>query len=172
LKLGAKIFGILGGVLCLYLVVGLLLPGTWEARVEVDLPYLPEQVFPFLNGIDQWQRWMPMPESGAEPFGPREGVGAGLLWDDPRYGRGKIEIAESVPGSRVSYVVEVEEGALLIHGVLELAGNGGRSLLRWEEKGDFGWNPLMGYAARGMGSSQEEAMRSSLEELRRLLAGR
>ena len=47
MKLGAKIFGALSGVLILYLVLGLLLPGRWEAEAEAVLPAPPSTVFPF-----------------------------------------------------------------------------------------------------------------------------
>jgi hypothetical protein len=113
-----------------------------------------------------------MPESGTEITGPPQGVGAGMRWDDPRYGRGRIEITESRPNSKVSYAVEVEEGTLRIRGILSLRLEGSGTRLTWEESGDFGWNPLMGYAARGMGGSQGEAMRASLEKLALILAGK
>jgi hypothetical protein len=112
-----------------------------------------------------------MPESGTEVTGPSEGAGASLQWDDPRYGRGRLEITESLSNSKVSYTVEVEEGALRIQGILSLKPEGGGTRLSWEESGDFGWNPLLGYAARGMGRSQGEAMRASLEKLALIMAG-
>jgi hypothetical protein len=170
LKLGAKIFGILGSFLLLYLLVGFLLPGTWTAQSEALLPAPPSVVFPFLNRMDQWQRWTPMPESGSQPFGPDEGVGAGLRWDDPRYGRGQIQLTESRPDEEVAYVVDVEGGALRINGKLNLVSEGSGTHLEWEEAGDFGWNPMMGYTARGMAASQLEAMRSSLEQLIKLVS--
>ena len=169
MKLGAKIFGILGGVLVLYLLVGLLMPGTWAANQKGVTVASPSTVFPFLNRMDMWQLWAPMPGSGSEFFGPSEGVGAGMRWDDPQYGSGEIQITGSVPNAEVVYSVEVENGALIVQGRFSLTPQASGTLLQWEESGDFGWNPLMGYAARGMGSSQAEAMRVSLERLVRLL---
>ena len=171
MKLGARIFGILGGLLCLYLLVGLLLPGKWTARQEAVLPHTAAEIFPFMNRVEQWPEWMPMPESGTEVTGPPQGAGAGLRWDDTRYGRGWLQITESRSDSKVSYTVDVEEGALRIQGVLSLKPDGSGTRLSWEESGDFGWNPLLGYAARGMGRSQGEAMRASLEKLALILAG-
>jgi uncharacterized protein YndB with AHSA1/START domain len=170
-KLGAKIFGILGSVLCLYLLVGLLLPGTWTAKYETVLRQPPNQVFTFLSEVEQWQRWMPLPESGWEVFGTVGSEGSGVRWDDPRYGRGQIQITGTEPVSSVTYRVEVEGGRLVIEGELTLVEEGRGSRLSWEEKGDFGWNPLMGYAARGMGRSQTEAMRASVEDLKALMVG-
>ncbi|MGD2124235.1 MAG: hypothetical protein PVJ76_21070, partial [Gemmatimonadota bacterium] len=58
-----------------------------------------------------------------------------------------------------------------IRGTVRLEGDGDGTRLIWEESGDFGRNPLMGYAARGMGGSQAKAMEASLDSLAVLLAG-
>jgi len=173
MKLGAKIFGALALLLILYLVLGLLLPGRWEAEVEADLPAPPSTVFHFLNRMDRLVLWTSMPESGSNFLGPEEGVGAGLHWDDPQYGEGQVRILVSEADTLVEYLVLVEGGSLEIQGVFSLRPEGAGTRLHWQERGDFGWNPLMGYAARGMAASQREAMRSALEALRsRLEEGR
>lgn len=169
MRLGAKIFGILSGVLILYLLLGLLLPSTWEARSEAFLPSPPSAVFPFLNRADRWVQWNAMPESGTEVVGPEAGVGSGIQWNDPQYGKGQLRISATVADSLVEYDVEIEGGSLEVHGVLSLQPQGSGSHVLWVERGDFGWNPLMGYAARGMGTSQAEAMHWNLERLRGLL---
>lgn len=169
MKLGAKIFGALSGLLILYLFLGILLPGRWVAEVDAYLPAAPSSVFPFLNRTDRWIRWNTMPDSNLTMVGPSRGVGAGIRWDDPRYGSGEFEILVSDPPSRVEYQVLIEGGDLAIRGVLELAPEGTGSRLRWTERGDFGWNPLMGYAARGMDETQAEAMRAGLDRLLSLL---
>jgi len=171
MKLGAKIFGVLSGVLILYLLLGLLLPGTWEAEADTVLPAPPSTVFPFVNQMDSLVLWNLMPESGSEFLGPAEGVGAGLRWDDPQYGKGQFQIHVSQTDTRVEYEVLVEGGDLRIQGIFSLRPEGGGTRLHWVERGDFGWNPMMGYAARGMGAAQGEAMRSSLETLRSRLGG-
>jgi hypothetical protein len=172
LSIGARIFGTLAGLLILYLLVGLMLPGSWRAEAWAVLPAPPEAVFPFLNRTDQWTLWTHLPASGMEPFGPREGPGAGLRWNDPRYGAGEFRIVGSEPGVQVEYEVAVEKGALRFRGILTLAPDNGATSLQWRELGDFGWNPLMGYAARGMARSQGETMRISLERLEELITGR
>jgi hypothetical protein len=165
MKVGAKIFGVLSGILILYLIIGFILPGTWEAEVEATFPNPPESIFPYFDRVDRWLLWNPMPASGFEAVGPPEGVGSGLEWDDPQYGSGSFEILVSEPDSLVEYEVLVEGGRLRIHGILTLSPDGTGSRLHWTERGDFGWNPLMGYAARGMATSQAEAMTANLDSL-------
>jgi len=164
-KWGARIFGALAGILLLYLLVGLLLPGTWTATEEAVLPVPPSAVYPYLSRISAWGAWTPFPETGLEVFGPSDGVGAGVRWDDPRYGKGEARIVEARQDTAVGYEVLIEGGALKIRGSLTLIAEGEGSRVRWVENGDFGWNPLMGYAARGMASTQGEAMKSSLLRL-------
>lgn len=165
MKLGAKIFGALSGLLLLYLIIGLFLPGKWEAEAEWVIQAPPQEVFPFLNNLEAWPQWSPMPDSGLEAFGAAHGVGAGLRWNDPQYGDGEVRIVASQENSEVRYEVDVEGGALKIQGILSLEGYEGGTRIRWRESGDFGWNPMMGYAARGMASSQGEAMKESLKTL-------
>jgi uncharacterized protein YndB with AHSA1/START domain len=169
MRLGAKIFGVLSGLLILFLLVGLWLPGTWKAEVEEVLPAPPSQVFPFLADLDAWPLWSPMPRSGVTPFGPAMGPGAGFRWDDSDYGRGEVRILDVSEDRRVEYQVTVEGGKLEILGVLNLEPAGGGTRICWREEGDFGWNPLMGYAAHGMRDSQGKAMKASLTALARLL---
>jgi carbon monoxide dehydrogenase subunit G len=169
MKLGAKIFGALSGVLLLYLVLGILLPGTWEAEVTADLSAPPATVFDFLDRAEEWVRWNALPESGAEFLGPDEETASGLVWDDPQYGKGSFSILTLDPPHHMQYEVSIEGGTLTIQGTILLTASGNATRLHWREEGDFGWNPLMGYAARGMTESQEAAMEASLNTLRDLL---
>ena len=169
MKTGAKIFGALSGVLILYLLLGVVLPGTWRAEVEADVPGSPPQIFRFIERPDQWVRWNPLPASGVEFLGPESGPGAGLEWNDPQYGRGRFVILSVDPPNTMEYEVSIEDGRLMIRGRIDLSESGGRTRLQWREDGDFGWNPLMGYAARGMADAQSEAMRASLETLEGLI---
>jgi uncharacterized protein YndB with AHSA1/START domain len=171
LSIAARILGTLAGLLILLLVVGLLLPGTWEARWEEDLPAAPAEVFPFLDEPHRWTLWMPLPPSGVETFGPEAGQGAGLRWKDSHYGEGEFRIVESEANARVEYEVSLEGGTLRIRGALTLQPDGDEARLLWQEWGDFGWNPLLGYTARGMARGQSRVMAASLENLRVLLEG-
>lgn len=169
MRLGAKIFGTLAVVLIFFLLAGVFLPGTWEAEADALVDAEPAEVFPFLNRPDLWAEWNAMPEAGITFFGAPEGAGAGLEWDDPQYGTGRFELLLSAPEDRIEYEVLIEGGALSILGSLTVRSEGAGARLEWREEGDFGWNPLMGYAARRMGSSQALAMMASLEKLRALI---
>jgi len=169
MKLGAKIFGTLAIALIFFLLLGIFLPGTWEAKADGFVNAPPTRVFPYIHRPNLWVEWNSMPEAGLEFFGPSEGTGAGLEWDDPQYGSGQFQLVESAPAEGIEYEVLIEGGTLTIQGTLTLRPEGDGTRLDWKEAGDFGWNPLLGYAARKMGSTQAMAMTASLEKLRALI---
>lgn len=169
MRLGAKIFGTLAVALILFLLLGIFLPGTWEAKADGLIAGPPARVFPFLNRPNLWVEWNSMPPAGLDFFGPSEGAGAGLEWDDPQYGKGRFELLQSLPEKGIEYEVLIEGGSLSILGTLTIQPEGDGTRLEWTEAGDFGWNPLLGYAVRRMGSSQAQAMLASLEKLRALV---
>lgn len=167
-----KIFGTLAALLILFLTVGLLLPGTWNAEGSVTLRVPPGEVFPYLNDLARWDAWTPWGDVESTFDGHTSGVGSRRSWDDPNLGSGSITITESVPGRLVRYRVVVGDGALSVEGafVLESAEDG--STVTWSEAGDFGWNPLMGYTALTMHKSQSAQLERGLTELKRLLGRR
>jgi len=169
MRLGARVFGFLSGILLLLILVGLLLPGTWSAQESALLPAPPSAVFAVLSRLSGWGSWTPFPDTGLEAFGPAEGVGAGIRWDDRDYGRGEARITGIEENQAVEYEVLIEGGSLRIQGRLTLQPDGEGTRIQWAEEGDFGWNPLLGYAARGMASSQANAMKASLDRLAEVL---
>lgn len=171
MKVLARVFGGIALLCAVLLVVGMMLPGRWEAEVVGTVPASPDSVHALLARPASWQSWMPWPEAGTELAGPEYGAGAGFRWDDPTYGSGRFTLVESLPRQAVGYRVAVEDGSIRIEGrlVLEPADAGTR--IRWTERGSVGWNPLLGFAAMGMGDRQEAQLREALERLRDLLSG-
>ena len=161
----AKVFGGIGAVLMTLMVIGFVLPGTWSAEASVQIEAAPTEVFPFLNDLSRWDAWTNWGELDSELSDPSRGVGASRRWDDPNFGSGSVTITSSGPPTFVRYEVEVEGGAS-VGGELRIEALGGVSRVTWQEEGDFGRNPLMGYVARGMAKSQGAQLAEGLEKLR------
>jgi uncharacterized protein YndB with AHSA1/START domain len=164
--------GILAGgalLLALFLLVGYLLPSDWDVEVTTRLAAPPDAVWPLLDSPEGWQRWTPWPESGVTRSGPGSGPGASLAWDDPELGSGSFTIAETADRARVAYAVSIEEGTIRANGTVELVPEEGGTRVRWRERGDFGWNPLMGYWALSMERAQRDEMTKGLDRLRALV---
>ena len=165
---------ILGGgavLLSLFLLVGFLLPQSWEAEATADLPVSATALFPLLDSPEGWRGWTPWPESGVERSGPARGAGASLSWDDPDLGDGSFTIVSATEPTSVAYAVRVEGGSMSTDGSLTLQpigpmGTGVR--VTWREQGDLGWSPLMGYWALSMRRVQSAELSKGLDRLRAL----
>jgi hypothetical protein len=59
----------------------------------------------------------------------------------------------------------VEDGSVRVEGRIGLAPVAGGTRIRWSEKGDFGWNPLLGWTALGVEERQGRAIERALEGL-------
>lgn len=154
-----------------FLVIGLLLPGRWQVQRSHLLAAPPEEIFPWLDSPARWAAWVPWPEAGASFAGPPEGVGASRSWADPEWGEGTFTLTRVEPPSRVEYRVEVEEGRMTTLGTILLVPQDGGTRVEWQEEGDFGWNPLMGWVARFMDRLQGRELERSLVRLDALVRG-
>jgi hypothetical protein len=167
-----KIIGLVFGAIAVlfggFVLVGLLLPGGWEAERTADIAAPPEVLFGYLNGAAGWAEWTPTVESGGVDFGPSEGPGSGRRWNDPTYGSGEFVITSSDAPREVGYEVLVEDGAIRIVGRLRLEPTTSGTRLTWREEGDFGWNPLLGYVAERMDELQGAQMDASLASLQQV----
>ena len=166
LSVAWKVLAALSVFLLLVVGIGFLLPGTWEARRAATLEAPPDSVFPYLDVLDLWERWTPWPEVELVRSGPPRGAGATMSWDDSYMGDGVFRIVESRAPAEVRYRVEVEGGSIVIEGAFALDSTGGGTLVTWTERGDFGWNPLMGYAALTMDRVQGTELERGLARLR------
>ena len=168
-RIAGIVLGALALALSVFLAIGLLLPGGWEVERDRFLPASPQEVYPWLVRAEAWGEWTPSPEEGVELFGPEEGVGSGRRWDDPGYGEGEFVVTHATRNREVRYRVEVEGGAIVIHGRILLEAEGDGARLLWREEGDFGWNPILGYVAGRMNELQGAQLEASLTRLERLL---
>lgn len=155
-----------------FVVWGLALDATWSAERSIDLDAPPETVFPYVNELAGWEAWTPWDAVDDTVSGPPAGVGATRRWNDPQWGQGEWRITESDIPRRVAYQVRVEDGSLRTDGEIRLERTpAGGTRLTWTERGDFGWNPLLAWMARGMDRMQGEEMEKNLDALRTVLAG-
>lgn len=167
----ARIFGLLALVLVVLVGVGFLLPARWEVERRTTIDASPADVYRAVRRVDRWRHWMAWPETGAEFVGPQYGPGASFRWDDPTYGSGRFTVVRAVPLRRVGYRVTVEGGSMVVRGELALEPRGAGTALRWSERGDVGWNPLLRYTALFLDERQGEQIDRALGRLEAYLVG-
>lgn len=163
---GVVAAGILAALMGCFVTVGILLPGTIEVTRSLEITAPPERVFSLLNDLAAWDAWTPWADLESRLEGPRTGQGARRVWDDPQLGSGSLTITASTPASAVSYVVEVEGGAIRFEGSFAVEPRASASLVTWTERADLGWNPLLGWTALGMEESQGMQLEESLARLK------
>ena len=153
------------GLLLLALLIGFLLPGSWEVERSAVLLARPAVVFPWLDDPHRWDQWAPLGDVEAAFSGPARGADASRRWTHPEVGDGVFTIVSTIPDREVRYRVEVQEGRMVTEGILRLTAEGTGTRVTWQEQGDFGRNPLLGYMARSMDRMQGAQMEGSLSRL-------
>lgn len=164
------VISVLAVLLLAFVTVGFLLSGEWQASRSAVVAAPPEQLFDHLDSVEGWSRWSPMPFVEGDVSGPPTGEGARLAWDDPQWGQGVWTLTESDRPTSMAYRVEVEDGAMVTLGRVELTPVDGGTRVTWTETGDFGWNPLLSFMALGMDRMQGDEMEKSLAALQELVA--
>lgn len=164
---------VLGGgaaLMGLFLVIGFLLPGSWEASASATLDQTPDAVLARLDSPEGWSSWTTWPDSTSRS-GPERGAGATLAWSSRELGSGSFRISEASP-ARVVYEVRVEGdggSALRTSGEILLTAVPEGTRVEWTEEGDLGSNPLMGWWALSMDRAQSAELEKSLERLAEVL---
>lgn len=153
------------GLLVLALLIGFLLPSRWEVERSAVVSAAPATVFPWLDDPRRWDRWAPLGDVEATFSGPPRGSGATRSWNHPEFGDGVFTILSTIPGREVRYRVEVQGGSMITEGTFRIAAEGAGTRVTWQERGDFGRNPLLGYMARSMDRMQGAQMEGSLARL-------
>ena len=147
------------------LLIGFLLPGTWQAQRSAIIAAPPERVFALVDSPKTWGEWAPLLNINATFEGPEHGAGAVRRWDDPQIGDGVFTIVSAEPSHQVDYRVEVQKGALKTEGTITLDPAPGGTRVTWVEHGDFGHNPMLGYIAHNMNKTQGAEMEGALQKL-------
>ena len=86
--------------------------GTFRVARSVSIMAAPEKVFPLINDLHGFNRWNPF--YGLDPAakftyrGPDSGKGAAHEWDgNNKAGKGRIEITESSPPSKILMKLDI-----------------------------------------------------------------
>src|SRR5215813_9353428 len=135
------------GVIVLALVAGVLIfaatkPDTFRVQRSASIKAPPEKVFALVNDFKRWDAWSPWEKKDPamkRTFGAlTSGKGAVYAWEGNReVGEGRMEIAESVPPSRVKLKLDFLK-PFEAHNVVEfnLEPKGESTNVTWAMQGD------------------------------------
>jgi Polyketide cyclase / dehydrase and lipid transport len=118
-------------------------------RVErkITICATPEAIFPLLNDLQAWPGWTAWAatEEMSYSYGAvTVGAGAEQKWQTPRMD-GELRIIRSEPNSRIDYELEIDGGASLIRGRLDLIQDGLCTRVSWRCVWELAKNPYMRY---------------------------
>ncbi|WP_298935814.1 SRPBCC family protein [uncultured Ruegeria sp.] len=127
--------------------VSYLLPGKAEVSRSITIDAPPEVIFPYVNSMQETEKWSPWlsrdPETKLSYSGPDAGVGNILNWssDHPQVGTGSQEIMESVENQRVKTALDFGPmGAAEASFILQPEGS--ETQVTWGFESDLGLNPM------------------------------
>ncbi len=158
----------------------------WYVERTVVIEASPEQVFPLINNLKQWEQWSPWPASqtSARYDGPTEGEHATRCWTDGvhaeggRHVDGVLTITESCADEGIQYGLRVANGRwrFASEGGISLMDvspdDGGRTTeVTWSDAGEFGEDLLSRFRVRRMHRAMEQNVRVGLERLKRAVEG-
>ena len=168
--LGVRVLGGAALILIGILGLGVAMSSSWEAEASdvIDAPV--QDIMAYLDSPEGWRAWTPWPDSVFPTDGPARGQGAGMAWDDPELGDGSFTLTQ-VTATGVQYHVEVNGGAMVTDGTIELAAEGSGTRVTWREEGDLGRNPLMGFWALSMDRAQTDELVKGVRRLGELVLG-
>ena len=164
-------------VLVLALVgVSYLLPGKAEVSRSIAIDAAPEAIFPYVNSMQETEKWSPWlsrdPETQLSYSGPETGVGNTLNWasDHPQVGTGTQEITESVENQLVRTALDFGPMGTA-QAFFELQPAGGATEVTWGFESDLGLNPMTRWMGLMMDSWVGGDYERGLENLKVLVEG-
>jgi hypothetical protein len=128
-------------LICALLFYAATKPDTFRVQRSISINAPPEKVFPLIEDFRRWGSWSPYetkdPAMKRTYSGTASGKGSVYEWDgDRNVGKGRMEIVESSPPSRVSIKLDFI-APFEAHNVAEftLEGKGGFTNVTWAMQG-------------------------------------
>lgn len=141
MKIIKVLLAIFGGVVAIFLIIGVFLSNHAELERSIIIEVAPSKVYNEVNQFDHLEMWSPWvqmdPEAIYEFPGPPSGVGAKYTWisENPNIGTGSQEIVESRVNEYVKTKMEFADmqGEFTAEFILEPVEQGTK--VRWTYQG-------------------------------------
>jgi len=133
----------------------------------------PAGVFPFVNGLRNWDLWTAWSRREAvETYceGPDAGQGSTQRWAT-KFARGATRITGSVPDRCVTYSVEMCDGRRTFEGAITLEPSGTGTRIVWSCSWLGGENPYLRYVDLGLKCVLTRDFDAGLSNLKQVVEG-
>ena len=135
------------GILLVVFIAGVLIlaafrPDTFRVERSASIKAPPERIFSYINDFKRWDAWSPWEKKDPalkRTYGTTSGKGATYAWEGNKdVGVGSMEIAESVPPSRVAIKLNfVKPFEARNDVVFTLEPRGDATNVRWTMRGNI-----------------------------------
>ena len=168
-----KILIALVAVLVIGAVIGMLLPRHVKVERSVVIDRPPSLIFAAINSFQLFPRWSPWqdldPNMHQSTEGPRDGVGAKLVWSgNDKVGNGTQTITAVVPGRSVDSDLDFGQMGTA-KSVMTLAPQGASTKVTWSVVVDMGANPVGHYFGLMMDGMLGKDFANGLDKLKPLV---
>jgi Polyketide cyclase / dehydrase and lipid transport len=100
------ILAVIGALAVAFLIYVTLQPSEFRIERTAEIGAPADKIFPLINDLRQFNSWNPFakadPASAITYSGPAQGVGAAYDWAGSKSGAGRMQIASSIPSSKVT----------------------------------------------------------------------
>ena len=138
-----KVLYAVGGLIIVFVLVGLALPRHARVEVTMQIDANPATVFALLNDfrrVELWSPWLDAdPNARVVHSGPRRGVGATITWDGAIIGTGTQTITDSRPFEHVATSLNPGTSGEA-RTWFDLDGGSGTTSVTWRFETDYGLN--------------------------------
>lgn len=105
-------------------VVGKQLPSKWEIEKAVLVRATPEQIYPLLEDLHQWELWSnwcsEQEDMELEYKGAAQGMGAAMIWTTSRL-QGQFTLTRCQSPNEIQYHLDINRGKFTLTGTLFLS---------------------------------------------------
>jgi hypothetical protein len=131
---------IAGGLLVVFVVVGMLLPREFEVARSIVIAAPAAKIHPHIDSLDNWPAWSPFdtedPSIVWEKKGPQSGVGARRAWKSKKMGDGEQTITASDPATGLSMKLAMAGGCMEPFDIrFDYAPQAGGTKVTWTDRG-------------------------------------
>ncbi len=146
LKIGISV---VAGLILILWGVSLLMTSDYHVQRQIRINAAPEEIFPYINILENWNYWSPWIEQDPQMKiiyeGPPSGVGATQSWQSEKMGSGSLKINEVVENRSIHYVFKINGFNSTSSGMIQLEPESDGTLVTWTDNGDLGPSPLSKY---------------------------
>ncbi|TQV88365.1 SRPBCC family protein [Aliikangiella coralliicola] len=169
MKTFLKIFG---GLIVIFIVVGLFLDNKINITREIEVNATPEQIHVYVGDLNKWPEWTPWAEMDPTmktiPGDLSSGVGASQSWKGES-GSGGLKFTESSPTKGIAYDMTFDGDPTVYIAGMRYKSNGNTTTVSWYMTGEMGPIIIGNYFAQLMDTLIGDSFDSGLEKLKKVV---